>query len=209
MLQRRASSVSPADFRQTVQLKSDRASAAGTNGFCRHVLQRQQSFARGGTREAIAAVRAIEVDPRFVTACSSLVTRNRRLASGTGATCGRIGLPSTSLRKSMRASASVRYRNTSRPRSSRIGALRIWIPAPCVLPQQGRFSNQGHVARTKKESELVSSLSLSTRSALRGLRTKARVVWLRGKDLNLRPSGYEPDELPDCSTPRQVLHLTR
>ena len=25
---------------------------------------------------------------------------------------------------------------------------------------------------------------------------------LRGKDLNQRPSGYEPDELPDCSIPR-------
>jgi len=25
---------------------------------------------------------------------------------------------------------------------------------------------------------------------------------LRGQDLNLRPSGYEPDELPDCSTPQ-------
>ncbi len=26
---------------------------------------------------------------------------------------------------------------------------------------------------------------------------------LRGRDLNPRPSGYEPDELPGCSTPRQ------
>jgi hypothetical protein len=34
----------------------------------------------------------------------------------------------------------------------------------------------------------------------RGLRNSE----LRGQDLNLRPSGYEPDELPGCSTPRQV-----
>ena len=28
--------------------------------------------------------------------------------------------------------------------------------------------------------------------------------WWRGMDLNHGPSGYEPDELPDCSTPRCV-----
>gem|GEM_PF-4609446 len=48
-------------------------------------------------------------------------------------------------------------------------------------------------------------LSLLYGRAIRSL----GVVWLRGLDSNQRPLGYEPNELPGCSTPRHRLNNSK
>ncbi len=42
---------------------------------------------------------------------------------------------------------------------------------------------------------------LNAKSTLMG----AFLLWVQGPDLNRRPPGYEPDELPDCSTLRYLI----
>src|SRR5438874_10406118 len=47
-------------------------------------------------------------------------------------------------------------------------------------------------------------MDLNHRSRSAGLcvlSNRTPLEWLRGVDLNQRPLGYEPNELPDCSTP--------
>ena len=50
--------------------------------------------------------------------------------------------------------------------------------------------------------EVLSARASVTNRSQRGPRRLE--MWLRGRDLNPRPLGYEPNELPDCSTPRHL-----
>lgn len=55
------------------------------------------------------------------------------------------------------------------------------------------------------ESNYCARLQLmpGTREIFESMAKNSMKIWLRGRDLNPGPQGYEPCELPDCSTPRQ------
>lgn len=70
-----------------------------------------------------------------------------------------------------------------------LSPLRLPIP-----PHQLIDNGVPEESRTLTRKALDSKSSVSTNST-------TRTSWLRRRDLNPRPLGYEPSELPDCSTP--------
>ena len=63
----------------------------------------------------------------------------------------------------------------------------------------------GEIDTEAKRKKLLDRYGEELKSKYLEWSKRAFFCWLRGQDLNLRPSGYEPDELPGCSTPRYQI----
>ncbi|MDS1841828.1 hypothetical protein, partial [Vibrio vulnificus] len=55
------------------------------------------------------------------------------------------------------------------------------------------------IERAVQKVMITASLRDGIASFVRDKELSSFENWLRGPDLNRRPSGYEPDELPSCS----------
>src|SRR5690606_11536326 len=65
--------------------------------------------------------------------------------------------------------------------------------------------NDLNQARSRETARLPDLTVMVPETQKAALLRRLGVYRLRGLDLNQRPSGYEPDELPGCSTPRQYV----
>jgi hypothetical protein len=74
-----------------------------------------------------------------------------------------------------------------------------------LLPLSGKNRENGHATQVAvyKRDAAILKMAAFVNQLRPGFAIPGK--WLRGRDLNPRPSGYEPDELPGCSTPRSGL----
>ena len=93
--------------------------------------------------------------------------------------------------------------------AQRLDRIVFRSPHPLFVPKSGPelHGAVGHVVfpsgiDRRGEREFDIYYGMADFEIGRGRLTLDSLNWLRGVDLNHRPSGYEPDELPDCSTPR-------
>src|SRR5437773_10086472 len=68
---------------------------------------------------------------------------------------------------------------------------------PKMAPEVGFEPTTNRLTADRSTTELLWNVSVGSTES-----HPTEENWLRGLDLNQRPSGYEPDELPGCSTPR-------
>jgi hypothetical protein len=103
-----------------------------------------------------------------------------------------------------------RTRHADFPQAPQLRTLRR---GPCHVPAAAHFAPKLPKMRLAASHHISAFMySPCTRGTLETIKAPIqrgakpliclREIWLRGLDLNQRPSGYEPDELPGCSTPR-------
>ena len=63
------------------------------------------------------------------------------------------------------------------------------------------------LSRVLAVKDLIRLLMKNRNTGEKGTREESACsFWLRGVDLNHRPLGYEPNELPSCSTPHRGVY---
>ena len=139
-------------------------------------------FARPEDRELSPRERELFEDTPFTRQSNS--TAGGRAYSQALANVGASAQQASNLAGHASLDAHQRYLNNTAKMAEAPAAA---LPAIRVLPQLVAKTPRLKGKRTKEKSPVLAGL----------------FRLLRGEDLNLRPSGYEPDELPGCSTARQ------
>ena len=87
--------------------------------------------------------------------------------------------------------------------------VRSWTDPDLTVVLEGHVPNGRLTIRGRRHGPRVGQIRATSRKNAEArlerasqVRVGADEFWLRGQDLNLRPLGYEPNELPGCSIAR-------